>query len=196
MTGQAELRQTIQAASNKSEAFNRFVQWLFFGGEGIIASNDRAKQRKRIKYNHLIALPVVHRVFCVLCLKALLLVSSLSHCLNAGHAPQRFLARGDRGQLPCRGRKYASFRCSSNSLAMAFRPFFQQPTLEGCQPSGRPAGGHSHTAAVDNMFTAALLRYPDKSSTPAGCRRGRGHRSSTTAQCHGLVPRRVALAPE
>jgi TnpA family transposase len=51
----AELRQTIQAATNKSEAFNRFVQWLFFGGEGIIASNDRAKQRKRIKYNHLIA---------------------------------------------------------------------------------------------------------------------------------------------
>jgi Tn3 transposase DDE domain len=50
-----ELRQTIQAATNKSEAFNRFVQWLFFGGEGIIASNDRAKQRKRIKYNHLIA---------------------------------------------------------------------------------------------------------------------------------------------
>jgi TnpA family transposase len=51
----AKLRQTIQAATNKSEAFNRFVQWLFFGGEGIIASNERAKQRKRIKYTHLIA---------------------------------------------------------------------------------------------------------------------------------------------
>jgi TnpA family transposase len=51
----AELRQTIQAATNKSEAFNRFVQWLFFGGEGIIASNDRAKQWKRIKSNHPIA---------------------------------------------------------------------------------------------------------------------------------------------
>jgi TnpA family transposase len=51
----AELRQTIQAATNKSEAFNRFVPWLFFGGQGIIASNERAKQRKRIKYNHLIA---------------------------------------------------------------------------------------------------------------------------------------------
>jgi TnpA family transposase len=50
-----ELRQTIQAATNKSEAFNRFVQWLFFGEEGMITSNDRAKQRKRIKYNHLIA---------------------------------------------------------------------------------------------------------------------------------------------
>jgi len=51
----AELRQTIQAATNKSKAFNRFVQWLFFGGEGIIASNDRAKQRKPIQYNYLIA---------------------------------------------------------------------------------------------------------------------------------------------
>jgi hypothetical protein len=45
----------IQAATNKSEAFNRFVQWLFFGEEAIITSNDRAKQRQRIKYNHLIA---------------------------------------------------------------------------------------------------------------------------------------------
>src|SRR6266850_4434364 len=51
----AELRQTIHAATNKSEAFNRFVQWLFFEGEGMIASNDRETQRKRIKYNHLIA---------------------------------------------------------------------------------------------------------------------------------------------
>jgi Tn3 transposase DDE domain len=34
----AELRQTIQATTNKSEAFNRFVQWLFFGGEGIITA--------------------------------------------------------------------------------------------------------------------------------------------------------------
>jgi Tn3 transposase DDE domain len=31
----AELRQTIHAATNKSEAFNRFVQWLFFGGEQL-----------------------------------------------------------------------------------------------------------------------------------------------------------------
>jgi len=30
---EAELRRTIQAATNKSETFNRFVQWLCFGGE-------------------------------------------------------------------------------------------------------------------------------------------------------------------
>jgi hypothetical protein len=50
-----ELRCVIQTATNKSESFNRFVQWLFFGGEGLIAENDRDQQRKLIKYNHLVA---------------------------------------------------------------------------------------------------------------------------------------------
>ncbi|MCI0767998.1 MULTISPECIES: transposase [Bacillus] len=50
-----ELRSTIQAATNKSESFNGFTKWLFFGGEGIIAENNREKQRKLIKYNHLVA---------------------------------------------------------------------------------------------------------------------------------------------
>ena len=45
----ADLRQTIHAATNKSEAFNRFIRWVFFGGEGLIASNNRTIQRKRIK---------------------------------------------------------------------------------------------------------------------------------------------------
>jgi TnpA family transposase len=51
----AELRRVIQAATNKSEAFNAFVQWLFFGGERLIAENDRDRRRKLIKYNHLVA---------------------------------------------------------------------------------------------------------------------------------------------
>ncbi len=50
-----ELRSTIQAATNKSESFNGFTNWLFFGGDGIIAENHRERQRKIIKYNHLIA---------------------------------------------------------------------------------------------------------------------------------------------
>jgi TnpA family transposase len=50
-----ELRATIQSATNKSEAFNGFTKWLSFGGEGIIAENDREKQRKFIKYNHLVS---------------------------------------------------------------------------------------------------------------------------------------------
>ncbi|MGH0758452.1 Tn3 family transposase [Bacillus cereus] len=50
-----QLRSTIQAATNKSESFNGFAKWLFFGGEGIIAENNRERQRKIIKYNHLVA---------------------------------------------------------------------------------------------------------------------------------------------
>jgi TnpA family transposase len=51
----ADLRSTIQAATNKSEAFNAFVQWLAFGGDGTLSTNSRDEQRKRIKYNHLVA---------------------------------------------------------------------------------------------------------------------------------------------
>ena len=54
-----ELRQTIQSATNKSEQFNDFVKWLFFGGEGIIAENLRHQQRKIVKYNHLVANMVI-----------------------------------------------------------------------------------------------------------------------------------------
>ena len=50
-----ELRSTIQGATNKSESFNAFVQWLAFGGEGILRTNNREEQRKLIKYNHLVA---------------------------------------------------------------------------------------------------------------------------------------------
>jgi TnpA family transposase len=51
----AELRKTVSAATNKSEEFNDFVKWLFFGGDGIISENIRHEQRKVIKYNHLVA---------------------------------------------------------------------------------------------------------------------------------------------
>lgn len=54
-----ELRQTIQSATNKSEEFNGFVKWLFFGGEGIIAENVRHEQRKIVKYNQLVANMVI-----------------------------------------------------------------------------------------------------------------------------------------
>lgn len=53
--GDEELRSTIQAATNKSEGFNCFTKWVLFGGNGIIAENNRDEQRKIIKYNHLIS---------------------------------------------------------------------------------------------------------------------------------------------
>jgi hypothetical protein len=45
----------IQSATNKSEAFNKFIQWVSFGGEGIMTQSTRDEQRKFIKYNHLVA---------------------------------------------------------------------------------------------------------------------------------------------
>lgn len=51
----AKLRAKVQGATNKSESFNAFVQWLAFGGVGILRTNDREELRKRIKYNHLVA---------------------------------------------------------------------------------------------------------------------------------------------
>ena len=60
----AELRSLIQAATNKSEAYNGFTQWVAFGSDGTIATNDREEQRKIIKYNHLVANCVIfHNVF-------------------------------------------------------------------------------------------------------------------------------------
>lgn len=49
------LRQTIQAATCKSEEFNEFIDWISFGGGGVIADNLRFNQRKIIKFNHLVA---------------------------------------------------------------------------------------------------------------------------------------------
>jgi TnpA family transposase len=61
-----ELRSVIQGATNKSEALNRFLQWVFFGGEGIIAENSRDEQRKAIKYNHLVANCLIFHNLCSL----------------------------------------------------------------------------------------------------------------------------------
>jgi len=57
------LRQTIHAATNKSEAFNLFVQWVAFGGGRLLAENTRDEQRKMIKYHHLaVNLLIFHNV--------------------------------------------------------------------------------------------------------------------------------------
>jgi TnpA family transposase len=48
----AELRQVVHAATTKSERFKRFVQWVAFGGNSVIAENVRDEQRKFFKYNH------------------------------------------------------------------------------------------------------------------------------------------------
>lgn len=58
-----DVRRTIHAATNKSEEFNGFVKWAFFGGEGIIAENVQHEQRKIVRYNQLVAnLVILHNV--------------------------------------------------------------------------------------------------------------------------------------
>jgi TnpA family transposase len=49
-----ELRRIALRSMNKSEQFNRFSQWVAFGGQ-VLEENNRDEQRKLIKYNHLVA---------------------------------------------------------------------------------------------------------------------------------------------
>jgi TnpA family transposase len=50
-----ELRRTINAATNKSEHFNLYSQWISFGASGLATALPRDEQRKMIKYTHLVA---------------------------------------------------------------------------------------------------------------------------------------------
>lgn len=54
-----ELREKITESTNKVEAYNWFLKWFFFGGEGIICENDPEEQNKIIKYNELLANAVI-----------------------------------------------------------------------------------------------------------------------------------------
>ncbi|XZM35510.1 Tn3 family transposase (plasmid) [Clostridium perfringens] len=54
-----ELREKITESTNKVEAYNWFLKWFFFGGEGIICKNDPDEQNKIIKYNELLANSVI-----------------------------------------------------------------------------------------------------------------------------------------
>ena len=74
-----DLRTTIHAATNKSEAFNGFVQWLAFGGEGVIRENDRLEQLKVVKYNHLVA-------NCVIFYNVHAVSTVLDHLQRQGHS--------------------------------------------------------------------------------------------------------------
>ena len=57
------LRRMINAATNISEAWNGFIKWVAFGGQGVISENDREEQRKIIRYNHLVGnLIIFHNV--------------------------------------------------------------------------------------------------------------------------------------
>jgi hypothetical protein len=72
----------IQSATNKSERFNQFVQWVAFGGGALAAEGIRDEQRKFINYNHLVVnLLSFHNV--VTMSKALEQLATEGHALDA-----------------------------------------------------------------------------------------------------------------
>lgn len=54
-----ELREKITESTNKTESYNAFSKWFFFGGEGVIRENNLDDQTKVIKYNDLLANAVI-----------------------------------------------------------------------------------------------------------------------------------------
>jgi TnpA family transposase len=50
-----ELRQEIRAMTIVVERYNDFLDWVDFGGDGVLRSRDPVEQEKRIKYLNLIA---------------------------------------------------------------------------------------------------------------------------------------------
>jgi hypothetical protein len=53
------LRREITACTNIVEGYNRFLDWIFFGKEGVITENDPEEQEKQIKYLDLVASAVI-----------------------------------------------------------------------------------------------------------------------------------------
>lgn len=53
------LRREITACTNIAEGYNHFLDWIFFGKEGIITENDPEQQEKRVKYLDLVASAVI-----------------------------------------------------------------------------------------------------------------------------------------
>ncbi len=54
-----KLREKITESTNKTESYNAFSKWFFFGGEGVLRENDIDEQTKIIKYNDLLANAVI-----------------------------------------------------------------------------------------------------------------------------------------
>lgn len=54
-----DLRNKITESTNKTESYNAFSKWFFFGGEGVIRENNLDDQTKVIKYNELLANAVI-----------------------------------------------------------------------------------------------------------------------------------------
>ena len=55
----AKMRSEITAITNIVEKYHHFLDWVFFGKDGVITENDPIEQEKRLKYLDLVASAVV-----------------------------------------------------------------------------------------------------------------------------------------
>ena len=53
------LRRQITECTNKVEGYHHFIDWLFFGKQGVIAENDPDAQEKQLKYLELVSAAVI-----------------------------------------------------------------------------------------------------------------------------------------
>jgi len=53
------LRQEITACTNVVEGYHSFLDWIFFGKQGVITEHDSEEQEKRLKYLDLVASAVI-----------------------------------------------------------------------------------------------------------------------------------------
>jgi TnpA family transposase len=53
------LRREVTACTNIVESYHHFLDWLFFGKDGVITDNDPLEQEKRLKYLDLVASAVI-----------------------------------------------------------------------------------------------------------------------------------------
>jgi hypothetical protein len=91
---------------------------------------------------------------------------------------------------------YLAFSAGRTVLPWPSAPFFWHLPSKAVRPQEALQEPSGIARPATQTFTAAPLGCPDKPSTPASCRRGHGHRSSTTARCHDLARPRAAPAPE
>jgi TnpA family transposase len=53
------LRRQVTDCTNKVEAYHQFVDWIFFGKEGIITESDPIEQEKLLKYMELVSATLI-----------------------------------------------------------------------------------------------------------------------------------------
>ena len=53
------MRREVNACTNIVESYHHFLDWLFFGKDGVITDNDPVEQEKRLKYLDLVASAVI-----------------------------------------------------------------------------------------------------------------------------------------